>query len=357
MARNNRVSHALLFTGDEGSGCLPLALAFSQYITCSDKTENDSCGKCTGCVKSQKIVHPDIHFVYPVATTGKIKKEPVSSNFADEWRRFMIENPYSDISEWFDFIGIEKKQGGIQRNESSEIIKILNFKSYEADFKIMIIWMLEKMNETCANKLLKILEEPPPDTIFLMVAESTEFILPTILSRVQIINVPKIDSKDIFSALKKKFNLDDETTNVVVQNSYGNYNVALKLIESNNSSGDYFNYFSNLMRFTYARNMVKLNELIEELSKLGREKQKLFIEYSLRMFRENFIQNKQLNEISFMYKEEAEFSSKFNKFINEKNIMQITKEFNEAHYHIERNANAKIIFLDLGLKLSRLLLL
>ena len=188
----DRLSHAQLIVGPEGSGTLAIALAYAQYINCTDKRDGDSCGVCSSCRKIEKLIHPDLHFVFPVAATASITKNPVSDNFIEKWREFVLKNPYQTLNEWLTFIEVENKQGGIQKSESSEIIRKLNLKTYEADYKIMLIWMAEKMNETCANKLLKILEEPPAKTVFLLIAENTEYMLQTILSRTQTVRLGKI---------------------------------------------------------------------------------------------------------------------------------------------------------------------
>ncbi|MFW5850771.1 MAG: ATP-binding protein [Bacteroidota bacterium] len=352
---NNRISHAQLFNGPEGSGMLAMALAYAQYINCTNKQENDSCGTCPSCVKFNKLQHPDLHFVFPVATNDKVKSKPVSDNFINEWREIMVQQPYLTLSAWLEYIGVDNKQGSIQNEESSQILKKLQLKTYEAEYKIMIIWMAEKMNETCANKLLKIFEEPPEKTLFILLSENTDNMLQTILSRTQIRTIPKIDSASMQEKLAADFNLEGDDLRTVVHNANGNYYKAFQLISHDNSHKDFFNYFTQIMRFTYGKNLVETTKLIEILSKLGREKQKLFIEYSLKLIRENFILNQKQEKIVYLYKQEKDFSDKFHHYINERNIAQITKEFNEAHFHIERNGNPKIIFFDLSIKLMILL--
>lgn len=346
-----RVSHAQLFLGPEGSGSLALALAYAQYVNCENRTDEDSCGTCPSCLKFQKLVHPDLHFVFPVATTTKVKKDPVSDNFLGEWRDIIAQHPYFGINQWLAHIGIENKQGAIQKNESSEIIKKLNLKTFEAEYKVMIIWMAEKMNITCANKLLKIIEEPPPKTLFLLVVENTETILQTILSRTQLVKIPKIDTDSMRTRLRADFDLEGEELESLVHNANGSYNKAIRLYSTNSSNKKFFDYFTSLMRLAYVKNLLELNELVNELSGLGREQQKSFLEYSLKMIRENFMLNRNANEVAYLYKEEKQFSEKFNPYINERNIMALTRELNEAHFHIERNGNPKIIFFDLVLKI------
>ncbi|HOS84065.1 MAG TPA: DNA polymerase III subunit delta' [Bacteroidales bacterium] len=353
--RNNRISHALLFYGPEGSGKLSLAIAYAQYINCEQKGEKDSCGVCPSCLKYNKLQHPDLHFVFPVATNTKVKKDPVSDNFIAEWREIFLQQPYMSLDMWLAHIGVENKQGSIQREESREIMRKLNLKTYEAEYKVMIIWMAEKMNETCANKLLKILEEPPAKTLFVLISEHTEDLMATILSRTQIIRIPKIDDESMRQKLASDFSVSGEDLETLVHNANGNYFKAFELMSFENSNSDFFNYFTQIMRLAYAKNLPELSTISETMAGIGREKQKGFFEYALKMLRENFILNQKKQEIVYLYKKEKDFSEKFHSFINERNIAQLTKEFNEAHYHIERNGNAKIIFFDLFIKIMMLL--
>ena len=353
--RNNRISHALLFYGPEGSGKLSIAISYAQYINCENPTETDSCGVCPSCLKYNKLQHPDLHFVFPVATNSEIKRIPVSDNFIAEWREIFLQQPYLSLDMWLAHIGVENKQGSIQKEESREIVRKLNLKTYEAEYKVMIIWMAEKMNETCANKLLKILEEPPPKTLFILISEHTEDLMSTILSRSQIIRIPKIDDESMREKLEMDFDIHGEDLETLIHNANGNYFKAFQLVSFENSNSDFFNYFTQIMRLAYQKNLPELLDISEQIGGMGREKQKGFLEYSLKMLRENFILNQQKQEIVYLYKKEKEFSQKFHSFINERNIAQLTKEFNEAYYHVERNGNSKIIFFDLILKIMVLL--
>ena len=352
---SNRISHAQLFHGPEGCGLLSLALAYAQYINCTNKQEDDSCGVCSSCVKYNKLQHPDLHLVFPVAPNTKIKKDPVSDHFIKEWREIVLQHPYLSLDSWLAHIGVENKQGSIYKQESSEIYKKLNLKTYESEYKVMIIWMAEKMNEICANKILKILEEPPEKTLFLLLAENTESMLQTILSRTQIRRVPKIDKESIRQKITADFDFNETDVNAIVHNSNGNYHKAFQLASFDNSHNEFFNFFTQLMRLAYSKNLPELAKVTDEIGSIGREKQKAFIEYSLGMIRENFILHNKLEDIVYLYQQEKEFSSKFNAFINQKNIASLTKEFNEAYHHIERNGNAKLIFFDVALKLIILL--
>lgn len=236
--KENRISHAQLFVGAEGCGSLALALAYAQYVSCENKQQEDSCGSCTSCTKYQKLIHPDLHFVYPVATTKSVTKDPVSDDFIKEWRECILSNPYLGLARWYEAIGVENKQGIINKFESAEIVRKLNLKTFEADYKVMIIWLPEKMNHVAANKLLKMLEEPPEKTLFLLVAENTSLMLQTILSRCQLIKVPKIDSDSMLKALVAKHNISEPTANSISKIANGNFLVALETMDEQNQDKD-----------------------------------------------------------------------------------------------------------------------
>lgn len=352
LVQQNRISHALLFAAPEGAGALPLAIAFAQYINCENRTGTDSCGVCASCVKYAKLQHPDLHFAFPVVTTSSVKSTPVSDNFIAQWRETVLKQPYLNVDMWLETISDDNKQGSIQKEESKEILRKLQLKTYEAEYKVMIIWMAEKMNETCANKLLKILEEPPAKTLFLLISEHPEELMATIISRTQLIRISKIDSQSMTEKLRSEFSVNDTDMPIILHNVGGNYLKAVQLLTTDEANESFYDYFTKLTRLAYAKNLPELTTLSDELAaKLGREKQKAFLEYCLKMFRENFVLNYKKPEIVYLYKNEKAFSEKFHPFINERNISALTKIINEAHYHIERNGSAKIIFFDLCLKL------
>ena len=350
-----RVPHAQLFHGPQGSGALVLALAYATYLSCQDRQEEDSCGLCPSCLKYDRLVHPDLHFVFPVFTTKSVKKDPVSDDFIAEWREALLESPYITPNQWYSYIGMENKQGSIIKRESEEIMKKLQLKSYESDFKVMIIWMPEKMNQTAANKLLKLIEEPPPMTIFLLVPEDTGPMLPTILSRTQLIRVPRIGEEDLLDALKKKHQVSDEILKSAVKISGGNYVKAEENLMTSEDSAYQLKLFIRIMRLTYAREFQEIFEWVEELAGLGRERQKAFLAYAVRMIRENYLLNKEQGELVHMTADELDFSKKFFPFINDRNVPVIVQELNEASVHIEVNAYARIVFLDFALKLVKLI--
>lgn len=351
---SDRVSHAQLIVGEKGVGKLAMAIAFAQYVSCQNKQANDSCGECPSCKKYQKLIHPDLHFVFPVVK-GKGVSNPVSDTYIKQWRTQVLSNPYFDLNDWYTSLGVENAQGMIYSNESSEIIKKLNLKTYESDYKIMIIWLPEKMHASCANKLLKLIEEPPIKTIFFLVSEEPNRILQTIRSRAQMMKIPRIEKDALCLALKSEYNLSDTELKNLVRLSEGSYQKARTLIKNSDENAFNFDRFVSIMRICYARNVLDLMTWSEEISAIGRERQKSFLQYCLKMIRENFILNLKQDKMTFLNGEEMNFSQRFSPFINEDNVWQIADELTKAYNDIERNGNAKIIFLDLSLRWIKLL--
>jgi DNA polymerase-3 subunit delta' len=351
----NRISHAQLFLGPEGSGSFPLAMAYSQYILCTNRTEEDSCGTCPSCIKVRRLVHPDVHFVFPVAVTKSIQKNPVSDDFIAEWRTFVMEDPNIVPDTWYNQIGVENKQGAINRYESTAIMRKMNLKPFESEHKIVIIWLPEKINDTASNKLLKIFEEPPPGTVFLLVSENTDNILPTILSRTQIIKIPAIRNEDLYQAIAAHFDFPEEKMMDAVQLAGGNYNKAVEYLNTSSEADYQFDMFIRLMRLVYSVNLKDLLSWVDEMASAGREKQKSFLLAAIRLIRENLLLHISKPELVKMTGEERAFSEKFSSFISEKNVTGIADELNLACNHIEANGYARIVFLDLSLKLSRLI--
>lgn len=356
IAASGRISHAYLFISQEGSGVLPLAIAFAQYIHCKNKTDNDSCSECPSCLKIKKLSHPDLHFVFPVATTKSVDKEPVSDDFISQWREALFQNPYMNLAEWYENLGIENKQGSINIHESKEILRKLGLKSFESDYKIMIIWMPEKMNTQAANKLLKLLEEPPEKTVFILITQDSSQLLPTIVSRTQLIKIPKIARPDLKEAITGNFGItNSDEIESILDYANGDYLKVLEAIDRDQDSSYQFNAFVTLMRVCYGADIPKLNDWVEDIASAGREKQKHFISFALKMLRGNFMMNIKENSISYLKENEKEFSLKFSKFVHSGNIEALTAEFNQAFSHIEYNANAKIVFFHLGLRIAKLL--
>ncbi len=349
--KEERISHAQMFFGPPGSGKLALALAYAQYISCEQRGEEDSCGVCASCIKYAGLVHPDLHFVYPVMTTGKVSKDPVSDHFISEWREAVLRNPYLNENQWYDAIGAENKQGLISKNESNEIIRKLSLKSYESEYKIMIIWLPEKMNAAAANTLLKMIEEPPPKTLFLMVSENTGLILSTILSRTQLIRVPPLESGFVRTGLLEQGFTDENIIRDAVKKGNGNFSLALAVAENDEQEHSNFEFFASLMRLAYQRKMAQISEWVDTLTGLGRERIKQFLTFGMRMVRENFMLNIKKDEITFMSGEEETFSRKFSPFINSKNVVEIAEAFNDAANHIEVNAYPRIVLMDMAINI------
>jgi len=352
--KQNRISHAQLFLGEEGYGSLPLALAYAKYIMCTNRKENDSCGECASCKKIEKYQHPDLHFVFPVVTP-KNKSIPVSDTFIKEWREFLTDNPYGTYNDWLNALDSENAQAIIRVDEGKEIIKKLSLKSYESEYKIMIIWFPEKMNQQTANKLLKLIEEPPEKTLFFLVSQNSQQIISTILSRTQLVKIKRISEEELFKGLIEKHQLSEDKARQISRLSEGNYTNAKEYIESSVDAEQNFEYFVNMMRLSYSGKLIEIIKWVDEIAKAGREKQKAFLAYGLRMVRENLMLNQKQPEISRLMDKELAFAEKFSAFIRFENSPYITGELNTAFMHISRNANAKVVFLDLCIKLNKYL--
>ncbi len=354
--KEERVSHAQLFAGTEGCGSMALALAYARYISCENRSESDSCGVCKSCVKYEKLIHPDLHFVFPVIKSKKFA-EPVSDNYLAEWREFVQKSPFFTLNNWLDSIEVGNAQGLIFASEASEIIKKLSLKTFESDFKIMILWMPEKMHQSTSNKLLKMIEEPPDNTLFLLVSEEPDKVIPTILSRCQLVKIPSFKNSDIEKYIIERFGLSSSKAADIARVSNGNISRAIDLCENEDSSMVNFERFKSLMRFAWKRDIISILNWSEEMASTGREAQKNFISFSLRLLRENLMLSlgQLQNDLVFLTGEEADFSGKFHPSINQNNIFPLTEEFNLGYSHIEANGNARIIFLDLALKVTRLI--
>ena len=347
-----RISHAQLFLGPQGSGSLALAVAYAQYICCSNKKEDDSCGICSSCVKYNKLIHPDLHFVYPVALSKDVR---VSTDVAKEWREAFLDNPYITLFNWFEQLEAENKQAVIGVEESGEILRKLSLTTYESDYKIMIIWQADKMNAASANKLLKILEEPPDKTLFLLVCESEDQLLRTILSRTQLIKIPKLTDEDITKALIERNGISPETADSTAHLADGNYAEALLLINENENAAQNLASFQKLMRASLKFDPKAVLTWIDEVSATGRERQKNFLKYALHIMRESLMISYADTSLVKLGIEEEEFVKKFSPFIHANNVERFIEELNKAYFHMERNANIKILFMDLAFKFNELL--
>jgi len=354
---DGRISHAQLFSGKEGSGNLAMAIAYAQYISCTNKQKDDSCGDCPSCIKYNNLAHPDLHFIFPVATSADVKKDPVSRNYMEQWREINSDSIYFSLAQWQDKIETGNKRLLISKFESAEILKILSLKTYESEYKVVIIWYPERFNIASANKLLKAIEEPPEKTLFLLVAQDPEQIISTILSRTQLVKVGRIEEEELKQALQSKFQLAENKAKEVAHLSDGNYIEAKKIIEHSQVEEDYLNMFKKWMRSAFVADVLGLIEWSEEISSkdYGREKQVHFLNYGLRIFRESLMQNYGDPSLERSGESAAQFLQKFAPFIHGANCIEVIELFSDAIYHIERNANPKILFLDISLKLTKLL--
>ncbi|MES2565622.1 MAG: DNA polymerase III subunit delta' [Bacteroidota bacterium] len=352
MLHDGRVPHALMFTGPEGSGNLLAAFAFVQYLFCKDKNEWDSCGVCPSCLKVNKLIHPDLHLVFPIPLSKNVR---TSNDLLPEFREAFIETPYLTIHDWFDNLSAENKQPTIPTDEANDILKKLSYTSYEGGYKIMIIWQPEKMNASSANKLLKILEEPPEQTLFLLVCNHPDQLLSTIISRVQQVPFYKIETEEIAKGLVDEFSCQPQAARQAAMLSDGSYREAQLLVQHLDGGTAYLQNFRTFMLIALKFDAIKAVGWIDENARIGREKQKQFLQYGLEIFRDCLMFNFGSVDLVRHSGEEKEFITKFARFINQRNYERLLEEFNSAFYHVERNANPKILFMDLIMKTNELI--
>ncbi|MBS1654250.1 MAG: hypothetical protein JSU05_05340 [Bacteroidetes bacterium] len=375
LVQHNRLSHALLFLSKEGSGALPLALAFAQYVVCektngkqtsvsgpslfgepepqtsNHKLQTDSCGTCPACIKANQLVHPDIHFSYPVVTK-KAGSPPLSTDYITEWREFVRSYPYGNAFDWLQFIGAENKQGNITANECNDIIRKLNLKSFESEYKILIMWLPEYLGNE-GNKLLKLIEEPPPNTLFILIAENESLILPTILSRCQLIKVPALETTDIEKALIERNNTGPEQARQVAGISEGNYREALQLVQ--HADQDWQGLLREWLNAILKTGPLAQTKWVEEINRLGREKQKQFLRYFNHLLEQAIRQRVMGDANTLLPANELDFAIRLNKIADISQQQAIIEELDRASYYIERNANAKILFQALTIKLYHII--
>lgn len=353
-ARTGAIPHAQLFTGSSGSGAFPLALAYARYLNCTERSEADACGKCPSCLKFDELVHPDLHFVFPIVSKKEKKKE-ACDDYLSEWRKFLLEgNGYFSIDGWLEEIDAGNSQALIYSKDSDEIIRKLNLRIYEADYRILFVWLPEKMHITCANKLLKVIEEPPGRTVILMVSEEPGLIISTVLSRVQRIHVKPIEEPAIVGALCKE-GLSDEDARRVAHLSGGSYIRAIEAISLAEERNFFLEQFKSMMRNSWARNVKNMKELADSMAGMGRERQKNFLAYCQHLIRENFMYRFQAPDITYMDLGETSFSNNFAPYVNERNVFGLMDELACAERDISQNVNAKMVFFDLCLKLTVLI--
>lgn len=361
-ANAGRIPHAQLFIGPEGSGTLPMAMAYAQYILCNNSDGENTTGNSACNLKFEHISHPDMHFVYPITSTDEVKGDSVvSTNFLDQWRGFVKENPYGSLFDWYKKLEIPKKQGIISVKESAAINKNLSLKAYEGGYKVMIIWMADKMRTDAANKLLKLLEEPPEKTIFILISESIDDLLQTIISRCQVVDFLALPEQVITDALIATHKVEANLAKKIAHQCEGNYNKALHLLHKDDDDSVFEEWFINWVRaaFKAKGNAGVIADLISwstTIAKEGRETQKNFLQFCIQFFRQALLLNYQATDLVYLEPNFENFKlEKFAPFVHGNNIADIFKELEDAMYHIERNGNSNIILTDLSIKLTRLL--
>ena len=360
-ATSGRIPHAQLFVGPEGSGTLPMAIAYAQYILCNNSGDENTNGNASCNLKFEHFSHPDLHFIYPTVSTEDVKSKPKSIDFIADWRQFLNENPYGSLFDWYQMLGVKNKQGEIRVDDAQEILKALALKSYEGGYKVMIVWMADKLNIAASNKLLKLLEEPTDKTLFILISENEEDIIQTIRSRCQVLHFSGLSEKIIADALVLQKEIDPRTATKMAHQAQGNFNKALQLLQTDSEDDFFEKWFVDWVRaaFRAKGNAAAIQDLIqwsELIAGLGRETQKKFLHYCIDMFRQTLLLNYQTTSLVYIEPKIAGFKlENFAPFVNGNNIQDIFKELSDAMYHIERNGNAKIILTDLSIKLTRLI--
>ncbi|MBG8552802.1 DNA polymerase III subunit [Hymenobacter guriensis] len=355
--RQSHVAHAQLFRGAEGSAALALALAYAAFLNCENRPAEaaDSCGQCPSCQKIDKLVHPDLNFILPVTTTKAVVKDAVSSKFAAEWRTFVLENPYQGLNDWMQYIGADNKQGSISKEESLQLLRLVSLKAFEAQFKIVIIWLPELMHPAAANAVLKLLEEPPPATVFLLVSNAPEQLLPTIISRVQPVVVRPLTEEELTQWLHEARQVPEVKARQLAQMAEGNIGSALATQSTAATDHDYFELFAKWMRTCYGNKVSEMLEKSDEFQKLGRENQKEFLHYALTELRKVLLFGLDPQLVPHLSAAEQPFVQGFSRFVTPRNAEPLTRQLNEAHYHVERNANPRMVFVDTSLRVAELL--
>lgn len=347
--REGRVPHAMLFCGKTGVGKLPTAMAFAQYICCENRQKNDSCGKCPSCIQAASHNHPDIHFTYPIVKSSSHIE--VCKDLLPSWEEMQNKKNYFSMKDWLSLINAENKIAQIYSKESDEILRKLSYKSYTSEYKVMIIWLAEKMNEACANKLLKLLEEPPEKTIFILTTEHADHLLTTINSRTQKIQFAPIEATSIKNQLLQEFDVEEAEALNIARISKGSYIDAQEIAQKDVVYQKNFELYRNLLGLAYQRKIRLVKSFAEEMATNGREQAKIFLEYAQRITRECFITKLKHNNLNYMLDYEQDFAKKFSRFVHEQNVEDLSLYFSNAARDIERNINVKIVFFDLGLKL------
>jgi DNA polymerase-3 subunit delta' len=350
--KSNHTAHAQLFVGAEGALNLPMALAYATYLHCENKDEIDACGICPACSKNNKFIHPDTHFVFPLSNVkGDKDDERFKAEILKSWRAFLLEQPFGNVDDWTNYYGGEDKQALISREESREIIKTLSLKPFESQHKVMIIWQPELMHPSAANGILKILEEPAPHTFFILVSNAADRLIPTLISRTQILTVPLLMDEVIEAYLIQQHRIDKTKAAKVTRLAEGSMNYALKLIES--EEDDNAQRFIDWMRACFKKSYNSLVTMADEYHSLDKLSQKSLITYSMHVMRETLLRISGATQMNRAQGDELKFIQDFSKVMNLEKIEKSFTLMNDANYHLERNGSAKMIFLDLSLKLAK----
>jgi DNA polymerase III subunit delta' len=348
LVQDARIPHAQIFLGPEGCGKLAMAIAFAQYVLCENKTATDSCGQCNPCIKASKFIHPDIHFSFPV-----VGAKMTSNHFMEQWRNALRKNVDMDVNQWLQMLDAENKQGNINVDECNNILKKLSLKTFEADYKILIIWLPEYLGKE-GNRLLKLIEEPPDNTLFILVAEDQERILQTILSRCQLVKIPRLSDADITMVLQKKYPIASaDRLALATYMAGGNLNGALQLFQQ--EENDQAALFLDWMRKCYRGNGAELVSWVETFAQLGRENQKQFVQYALHFMREFLQLAIAPGSVVRLRNNELTTAQNLTKVIAFDHVMDITALLDDCYYHIERNAHPKILFLDASIKINKII--
>lgn len=357
LVQENRVPHAMLFCGPQGCGKMALAMAFASYLLCANKENGDSCGHCPQCAMTRKWSHPDLHFTYPVIKAAGTSSDykPVSDDFAREWHRLLDESPYFTIDHWLREIGAANQQAIITVRESDEISRKLSLKSSQGGYKVSLIWLPERMNEASANKLLKLIEEPPSQTVFLLISEEPVLLLETIRSRTQRFDMRAIDTPAIEQSLIKLRGIAEEQAHRIARVADGSWTKALDLLSAENEERGFLEMFIKMNRQSFERNIRGMRNWSDDAYELGRERQRRMLKYFLRMIRESFMYNFRIPELNYMTEEEENFVRRFAPYVNEANIIEMSDLMAEGIRDIGQNANARIVFFDTALRMTRLL--
>lgn len=353
-ARQGIIPHARLFCGRTGSGTFPLALAYARYLNCTDRTDTDACGKCHSCRQYDALAHPDLHFVFPIVADKK-RKRTVCDDYLGEWREMLTERTYFDLDEWLDRMETAGKQALIYAEESDQMIRKTSLRIYEAQYRVLIVWMPERMHAACANKLLKLIEEPPARTVILMVSDAPDLILGTILSRTQRLDVRPIEADSLARALEQRNGLPPDAARRTAHLAHGDLLAAERIMGQDERERLFLDFFIRIMRNAWKRDVRAMKQTADELAALSREQQRAFLAYCQHLVRENFVRRFRSDDLNYLRPDEAAFSARFSPYVNERNVFDFAAELADAERHIAQNGNAKMIFFDLTLRITVLL--